>query len=219
MYLPLSVSGARSDAALLLDPDQAITAETVLALGLFGDLSAVRFLVDRLSHQDFAPAAATALHLITGADLREEAFIPEAVGEDELFADELEIYRATGESPRHPDDRLFGTTVQRASRDSGAWNAWLETHKSLFNPAQRYRLGKPLSLSTLVDTLVSSSFSRQVRSLVGEELLIRYRVDVPFEADMWVCDQKKQINAIARACRASEPSFQAGEWYFAGNRM
>jgi hypothetical protein len=49
-----------------------------------------------------------------------------------------------------------------------------------------------------------------------EELVSRYRIDVPFETEMRVRDQKKQINAIAKVCRERDASFKPGSWYFAG---
>ena len=63
---------------------------------------------------------------------------------------------------------------------------------------------------------MSPSCSHQVRALAAEELVIRYGIDVPFEADMRVNEQKRQINAIARICRSRDASFEPGQWYFAG---
>jgi uncharacterized protein (TIGR02270 family) len=218
MCLPLAVSGGRSDSLALQRSllKHALGCEAVIALGVLGDLSAVRLLIDKLADEDVARAASTALQLITGADLREDAFIPETLAEDELFDDEREVMRQTGEGPKHPDGRPFGISVNRASRNPDEWRAWIEAHASEFVAGQRYRLGKPFSLGTLVDTLVSPLFRRQIRSLAYEELVVRYGIDLPFEADMRVQEQKKQINAIARECRARESSFQPGGWYFAG---
>ena len=64
-------------------------------------------------------------------------------------------------------------------------------------------------------SVVQPVLSRQVRALAYEELVIRYGIDVPFEPEMRVAEQKRQINTIARLCRANLPSFQPGEWYFA----
>jgi len=218
MCLPLAVCGGRSDAASLQKAvlTQAVTPELVIALGVLGELGAVRLLVDRLTDEGLGAAAATALQLITGADLREEAFIPEVVEEDELFDDERQVYRETGEAPKHVDGRPFGVNVKRVSQSQHDWRHWLEEHKMQFDASQRYRLGKPFSLSTLVDTLVSPSFGRQVRSMAYEELVIRYGIDIPFETEMRVGQQKRQINAIARLCRSRESSFRPGQWYFAG---
>ena len=218
MFLPLAIAGGRSEAALLQDSvlHQPSAAAALIALGVLGDLAAVRLLVDTLSDKEAAAAGATALQLITGANLREDAFIPEIVQEDELFENERQAYRETGEGPKHPDGRPFGVNVKRSSRNPEEWRDWLEAHKSQFVAGQRYRLGKPFSLSTSVDTLVTPSFGRQVRSMAYEELVVRYGIDVPFEPEMRVEEQKKQINAIARICRLREASFEPGCWYFAG---
>jgi uncharacterized protein (TIGR02270 family) len=218
IYLPLAVSGGRSDSELLqkIVLTQAITPEVLIALGVLGELGAVPLLVQTLTDPELAACAATALQLITGADLREEAFIPEVVNEDELFEEELEAYRETGERPQHNDDRPFGTNVERTSQNPDDWRIWLADHKSHFDRTQRYRLGQPCSMRALVDTLVCPTFGRQVRSLAGEELIIRYGIDIPFETEMRVGEQQQQINAISRLCRAREAMFQPGRWYFAG---
>src|SRR5262249_39074300 len=81
LCLPLAVSGGRSDAAVLQGAvlTQAITPETLLALGVLGDAGSLPVLVDKLTDKGRAAAAAIALQLITGADLQEEVFIPEDV--------------------------------------------------------------------------------------------------------------------------------------------
>jgi uncharacterized protein (TIGR02270 family) len=218
MFLPRAVAGGRSEASrlqqIVLTP--AAPPEALLALGVLGDLSSIRLLLDKLADEPLAGAASTALQLITGADLREDAFIPEPVEEDELFEDERQVYRDTGEAPQHPDGRPFGVSVKRTSRSPEEWLAWIEAHRAQFVASQRYRLGRPFSLSTLVDTLVSPFFDRRVRSMAYEELVVRYGIDHPFEPEMRVREQKKQINAIARICRAKESSFEPGMWYFAG---
>jgi uncharacterized protein (TIGR02270 family) len=218
MYLPLSVSGERSDAVLLRDTllTKTITPEALLALGVLGELGALQPLVDKLNDTGVAASAATALQLITGADLREEAFIPEVVTEDELFEDELQAYRETGQGPKHSDARPFGVSVNRTSQNPDDWRNWLGEHGSRFDPTLRYRLGKPFSLSTLVDTLMSPSCGRQVRSLAHEELVIRYGIDVAFEAEMRVVEQRRQIDVITGLCRSRDASFRPGQWYFAG---
>jgi uncharacterized protein (TIGR02270 family) len=220
MYLPLAVSGARSDAMLLRDAVLTkTTPAALLALGVFGDLGALQPLVDKLNDIALAAAAATALQLITGADLQEEAFIPEVVSEDELFEEELQVYRKTGEGPKRSDGLAFGLNVKRQSQNPGDWRKWLREHESHFDPTLRYRLGKPFSLTTLVDTLASPSSGRQVRSLAYEELVIRYCIDVPFETEMRVSEQSRQINEITALCRAHETSFRPGQWYFAGRQV
>ena len=218
MCLPLAVCGGPSALGLLLNfvLQQSVTPAALIALGLLGDLRAVRPLIEKLTDEKLGAAAAVALQLITGAPLREDAFIPEVVEEDELFEDERETYLQTGETPKHVDDRPFGVNVERTSQNPEDWLEWLEEHKSDFSPSQRYRLGEPFSLGTLVDTLVSPFFGRLVRAMAYEELVIRYGIDVPFEPEMRVNEQKQQINAIARLCRSREASFRPGEWYCGG---
>jgi uncharacterized protein (TIGR02270 family) len=218
MYLPLAACGQRSDAALLQEcvVKQEDPAKALMALGVLGDVGTVRFLVEHLEDDAHAGAAAAALQLITGAPLREEIAIDEEVKEDELFDEELQAYRETGEAPKHADGRPFGTSVTRTSRASTDWQDWLSKHKTEFEAGRRYRLGKPFSPGTLVDTLFAASSSRQVRSLAYEELVIRYQIDVAFEAEMRVGQQKAQINMLARVCRSREASFERGCWYFAG---
>src|SRR5262249_28807153 len=111
MHVPLALSGGRSDAAALMKV-AAPTTETLTALGILGDLGAVRLLVDKLGDNTLGAAAATALQLITGAELREEVFVPQPVEEDEMFDDEQQVYEETGETPRRVDNRPFGVNVE-----------------------------------------------------------------------------------------------------------
>jgi uncharacterized protein (TIGR02270 family) len=218
MCLPLAVCAGPSALGLLhnfvLQPS--VTPATLIALGVLGDLKAVRPLIEKLTDEKLGAAAAVALQLMTGAPLRENAFIPDVVDEDELFEDEQETYLQTGEVPKRIDDRPFGVNVERTSQNPEDWVEWLEEHKADFSPSQRYRLGKPFSLSSLVDTLASPLFGRVVRALAYEELVIRYRIDAPFEPEMRVNEQKGRINTIARLCRSTEASFEPGEWYCGG---
>ncbi len=48
-----------------------------MGLGLFGDVSSVHLLMKSLDDPEVADSAAMALNLITGAELYEDAFIPE----------------------------------------------------------------------------------------------------------------------------------------------
>jgi uncharacterized protein (TIGR02270 family) len=219
MYLPLAACGGRAEARLLHDHASASSAppEVLLALGILGDVSNVRFLLQSLEDPELAGVAASALHLITGAGLSEELFVPDEIHEDELFDEELKAYRETGEVPMHPDGRPFGVTVQRPSQSAEGWHSWLDKHKNHFDPVGRYRLGKPCSPAALVETLAAAAFPRLIRSLAYEELVIRYGIDARFEVDMRVEEQKDQINALSRLGRAHAASVEAGRWYFAGN--
>ena len=60
----------------------AVCCGALTALGLLGDLSIVRNLVDLLSDPALAAAAADALYVITGAPLWEKVLIPDELSED-----------------------------------------------------------------------------------------------------------------------------------------
>src|SRR5882762_1260357 len=63
--------------------------ETLLALALLGDISAVRSLCNCLDSEPLGETAALALHWMTGAELYEDVFVAEAFDEKELFEREL----------------------------------------------------------------------------------------------------------------------------------
>ena len=85
--------------------------EIIGALGLLGDLSAVRPLVELLSVELVAGAAADALHVITGAALFEDAIVEEQMTEAELFPEGLDdfVNRDRGRAVRM-DNRSAGGT-------------------------------------------------------------------------------------------------------------
>ena len=166
----------------LLQPEP--SRDGVVALGLLGDLSSVRPLIRMLSVEPLAAAAAEALHVITGAALFEEVFVPDPVSEEELFDKEVRALRERGEIPHRLNGEPFGSQVRRLSHDADAWEDWLQRHVSQFNADRRYRIGRPYHPEVLLDCLNSEAFPKSYRRLVAEELLVRYGIDLPFEADM-----------------------------------
>lgn len=210
---PSAVSVLREVAA-----GEKATADCLLALGLLGDISAVETLLAQLVKKDRAESAAVALNLITGAGISEEVFIPEKIDEDELFEDELEKLKR-GESLTPPGEKPRGTTITRVSQKPDEWRKWWMANKSRFNPQVRYRLGKPYSPATLLETLESEKSLRQVRQLAYEELVIRYSVDFPFETDMFVIHQKQALAKYTEWINANANRFQVGKWYFAGQLL
>jgi hypothetical protein len=187
--------------------------ETCVALGLVGDLSAVRLLVETLAFEPLAAAAAEALYVITGAPLFETVLIEDQLTEDELFDKELRTFRETGELPKRGDGQPFGTNVSRLSQDPMVWEKWLQANGSRFKADWRYRVGQPYSPSVLFECLRSETFPKSYRALVGEELLVRYRIDLPFEADMPVEKQQAVLGQGQSAISAAAPRFEAGRWY------
>jgi len=217
-YLAFGLGGSRSVSSLLRDVVTAGRAksECILALGLLGDLSSLKALHTCLAEPELAGSAALALNLITGADLYEEVFIPEEIDEDELFEHELKAYREEGKVPTRADGKPFGTTVVQLSQDAETWKKWFLENASKFQPEKRYRNGKLYSPACLLENLTAEKTPYSIRQNAYEELVIRYGVDFPFEADLPVGNQLTIISAISNWVNENNARFQAGCWYFAG---
>jgi uncharacterized protein (TIGR02270 family) len=217
----LGLGGGRNASNVLLERVKRGGADNdcLIALGLLGNLSAVKALYSSLANEDLARSAATGLYLITGAEVYEEIFVPEEIDEDELFEEELEAYRKEGKVPTKPDGEPFGESIRRLSQNPQDWENWLRENKSRFNPNSRYRVGKPYSPACLLETLMSETSPYRARQLAIEELKIRYDADFPIEADMPVVMQEKILPQIAQWVQSNEARFQPGAWYFAGRPM
>jgi uncharacterized protein (TIGR02270 family) len=192
-------------------------AEVPTALGLLGDLSAVRPLVHLLSVAPLARAAAQALYVITGAPLFDAVAVPDPLGEDEMFDAELAEFRATGVRPGRGDGQPYSTTVRALATDPQAWEAWLQGNAAQFKADRRYRLGREYGPDVLLECLASETFPKSYRPLAADELLIRYGIDVPFEPDLPVAVQQRVIEAGAEAVRATAATFDRGRWYCFGH--
>jgi uncharacterized protein (TIGR02270 family) len=216
-FIPLGLGGNRSVVNFLLELAGTGKAEAdrLIALGLLGDISAIPILFTQLAYADVAESAALALQLITGAQLYEEAFVPDEIDEDELFEEEREKLQQ-GQIPTRPDGRPFGTTITRLSLKPEDWQKWWTENRRRFDPNIRYRHGKPYSPACLLETLESEHSRHQVRQLAYEELVIRYSVDFPFETDMFVTQQKQALAQYADWIKANSNRFREGEWYFSG---
>jgi len=218
--LPLGLGGDRSAVPVLqkVVSEDGATPEGIIALGILGDRSALDILLSKLSDKNLAESAAMALNLITGADLYEEVFVPEVIEEDELFGEELEDFRQ-GKVPVRPDGKPYGTTITRITQKPDDWRNWLRENGVRFKPHIRYRNGKPSSPVCLLENLESEKSPNKVRRLAYEEMVIRYGIDIPFETDMPVAQQKMVLAQFANWVHAKGSLFQEGTWYFAGNRM
>jgi uncharacterized protein (TIGR02270 family) len=188
------------------------TPETLLALGLLGDLTTVRSMTAVLDSEELGTPAAQALHWITGAPLFEEVFVPEEVEEAGLFDAELRAWREKKELPRRVDGQPFGTTVHLPVRDPEAWNTWLATNAARFNPEFRYRRGQPYSARTLLHCLLDETVPNRLRQLSYEELCIRFGCDVAFDTDLPVRQQSLALRAIADWLAPRESQLPTGRW-------
>ncbi len=216
--LPLGLGGGQAEAEILMSAcSRRPCPDAMMALALLGDVSGTEILIDALADPNLADAASMALNLLTGAKLYQERFTPEKIDEEELFEEEIEKLKrgeplfAVGEEP--------GFITTAPARDSAVWSSWWKENRSHFQQGVRYRNGLPYSPEQLVRNLESSQSPRLVRQLAYEELVIRYGVDLPFETDMTVAQQKDSISSF-RAWRQSNHShFYDGKWYFAGRIM
>jgi len=170
------------------------SSDCLVALGLIGNKTALNILIEYLSEEHLAEIAAISLYLITGADLFEEVFIPEAIDEELLFEDELEKIK-NGE-PLYPSGKEPGTTELRLSKKPEKWKNWLKENNKRFLPEEFYRLGKPNSPVCLLETIQSKHSSQLIRQLAYDELVIRFDKDITFETEMFVKQQNDAIHEL-----------------------
>ena len=186
------------------------TPECLLALGLLGETASLRLLQEALGAPELAEAAARALQWITGASLYEEVFIPE--DDDEPLAHWSQPQMKPRVPPSAPQR---GQTVCKLSVHPDRWGEWLAQNGSRFTPTLRYRLGQPYGPQALLAALCGEGSDRQLRRFAAEEIAIRYRCEIPFEADMFVAQQISALNGMSRWAQVHGQRFDPGRWYFA----
>ncbi|MFQ5560026.1 MAG: HEAT repeat domain-containing protein [Nitrospinota bacterium] len=191
----LGLSGNRSTISVLVKraSGEKPCPDAMVALGLMGDISAIDVLMSGLNNEETADKSAIALNIITGANLFEDAFIPEKLEEDELFEEELESFKA-GKPPVQQNGEPMGAEVTRASQNPVEWKNWWKENKPRFAANIRYRSGKPYSQECLLETLESEFTPHIFRRFTNEELVIKYKPEFCFEVDMPVRQQKKCFN-------------------------
>jgi uncharacterized protein (TIGR02270 family) len=215
--LPLALGGGRNALEVLLHLTAMGKAsrECLGGLGVLGYTAAVPALIDCLANDATASIAANSLDRITGAQLREEVFIPDDVDEEELFDQErgqLNHDQVAGGS----SGRLFGTTVNRISQNPEQWGQWWDGRGSSMDPLLRFRNGELYSPESLLNDLQRETTPNESRRLTCEELIIRYRFDIPFDADMLVTQQINALATVKERARQQTSHFRSGRTYFAG---
>lgn len=218
LALPLALAGSASAVKVLEDLARSdrVSDDVLLALGLLGDLGAVRAIFDCLAVPERAPAAAVALQLLTGAELYADVFVPDEIDPDEMFDEERAQLEATGEPPMRPDGRPFGAMTVQPVVDQAVWKEWLSAHKGDFDRQRRYRYGEPYAPRALLRTLVAERAPNKVRALACEELRVRYGVDFPLAVTMPVAAQRRMLERLGSWVQANEQKFTPGAWYFHG---
>ena len=212
----LAIGGDSRSVRILLDVVKAEPdTETVVALGLLGDLAAVAPLVELLDDEGLAVAAGIALNTITGAELHARVFVPDTFDPDELTNDEREAFAKDGTLPTK-NGKPFGNWERRPLLDKAGWRAWLEDNKHRFSRQNRWRMGKPHGPAALLDCLIAETTPYVVRAATSEELVVRFGMDVPFEADLPVSLQRRFLSKIGTWIAQHGDTFESGGWYFGG---
>ena len=187
-------------------------------LGLLGDPAAVLALIDALPGPN-GEAAATALTLLTGAEITDDVFVEDVPEDDELFDDERERLEAgeplvppetvpPGQEPR-------GTTLVLPSTDPETWRAWWEANREAFEDAERYRLGRPAGPESQVASLAAPFVPHALRGWIAEELAARYRMPLAFSTLWSVARQQAALREME--AWAAEQRFVPGRYYVAAH--
>ncbi len=204
----LGLGGGPDSVRLLLElvarqPDPA----GVLSLGLLGDLAAVMTLVDLLPHPEVGHAAAVALNTITGANLVGRSFVPDDTDRDAGPTADDAAHDAGAAGP--------GTWVDGPLRDREKWLSWLQDHRGTFRRGYRWRMGRLYAPDAIVYGLQGDASPYALRAASYDELVIRYRMDVPFEVELDVRSQRRFLNRIVQWVEIAAPPATPGLWYFA----
>jgi uncharacterized protein (TIGR02270 family) len=194
--LLIGISGNKEHVSVLHDLHYQFGSapDLLLALGFLGDISSIPILLDNLLDAKSGGSAAIALNLITGANLYDEAFIPEDLDEDTLF--EEEIKKAQRGEPLTEDDDPPGTYISQPSRNIDAWNNWWKANSKSFGRSTSYRNGKPFSHACIIENLLSENSPHIVREMAHEEWVIKSGNSLHFEVDFRVSMQKKILSHI-----------------------
>ncbi len=194
------------------------TAELITALGIFGLADNIPLLIWALNNEELAQTAAKAIYMISGTQLMEETFVEEQWDESELFDDEQAKF-ASGEAPKHPDDREYGETVTQLTLDPIVWEQWWQKNKEKFTSGMRYRLGKPISVLTLIEAISSPNTTNNLRTICLDELEIRYGLQCFVQLESPFNQQVFYLQQLLNWGRENNKHFNAGAWYFNGNQV
>ena len=218
-FLCIGLAGGRPAVALLLSAIEQgrVVEQTLLSLGLLGEISAVEPLLDHLGDHVLAGTASLALDLITGAGLMDELPDP-VVHEDELFPEEKARLTPRIHGSEH-DPEHTGATGTRLSTSPERWRAWWQANRLRFARGMRYRSGAPSSPRGLLDILSAEATPGHLRQLAHEELAVRYRLSVPFATAITVADQQQALHGIVAWLAQHGATFHSGAWYYDGRLL
>ncbi len=219
--LAVALAGGRDDAERVLRgaSHAGASRDALWAIGLGGLADGPDVLCSALEQPAQAPFAAQALRWLTGADLHDDVFVPEAVDESLLFDDELPAWRESGVAPARADGSSYGEMQRQWSTDPRRWRAWLAEHWPAMDGQRRCRLGRPHGTEVLVDCLDDARSDPWIRAFAAEELATRFGCPVAFETDLPVRVQEARIAQMRAWTKGHPDTAAAGDWRSARARQ
>ena len=216
----LGLIGGREDAHRLVRylAARPAHAETLIALGLLGDLAAVRPLIALLAHETLAAVAADALEWITGAGLREtvlESHNGKPLAEGAYLGARVGTKVGTNRGQVHKG-RLDETAVERVCRNPDAWLDWLDEAAPEFVAGRRYRFGKSWTPQVLVDSLAEEHCPCSYRQLAFDELAMRLAAPQRLDLRFSVSRQMALLQALQAWARRIGTGQEIEQWPYAG---
>ncbi len=174
----LALAGQGNDLAVLLRANNALADPmTLAALGILGNVGAVRYLLQALEASDdkVKVAAAEALELMTASGQRERAVLVEKT---ELLPGEFIEERRE---------------VERVATAADAWRDWWAQHGRKLDPVRRWRRGQPFDYGVVLAELKAPATRFHDRQRAYWELLIQSGQSFPFEPDWFVPRQQQAL--------------------------
>ncbi len=190
----LALGGNERDFEALLGYAAATGAPVALeALGWFGHLGAVDFLVGRL--RGGADAAVGALQRLTAANLTDDAPAPDYDGAPRPF----ERYAPPAYEPE-------------VSGDAEVWAAWWARWRRGADERRRHRFGHPFALRDLVWELREGWTSPAARRLAALECSTRSTCRVPLDPGDFVPRQASLLGGVEPILAARAHRWPEGAW-------
>ncbi|NVJ24473.1 MULTISPECIES: hypothetical protein [Myxococcus] len=144
-------------------------------MGMLGLGAAVTELLSHLTLESAtsAQAAARALGLLSGAQLKQQA---------RMASEEAEVEDGDVE-------------VEQWDQDPEPWHRWWATHQHRFHRGVRWRHGHPFSLGSCLDELKEALAPPETRIRAALELTLQARRPFDFEHDWPVPRQRQRLSA------------------------
>ncbi len=164
------------------------------AIGWYGSVTFVDFLLGRLSDGEIAAVAA--LQRITGATLTDDDPEPEYSEDDLPFAGE----------------RRWPVFEPELSVDADVWKRWWTAHRSRVDPSLRYRHGHVFDLDDCLWEMEVAPAENHMRWLACLELMARTGSSLPFDPHLFAPSQRLQIAKWRELVSSGRGRFPAGRW-------